>query len=281
MNTANKKKAEYTALAKAGKFCGTVQDAIRKRKMRSLNKPMPYTSRTMELMAQRAQPVIVPLGDYGWEELEAKRCADRRMLWSDVRPGLSSGVQTTGANSDWKKRSTFRRYLVIESWAFVRRDWIEYHLGGQTIRITAPRGYRWSRDANGLMLIGRAGEYHPTADDLLAGAKAVVARLKERAATRRQAAKKAQQQLRMVKRAEKEGARICLADSLRAGNCRAGSTNWAQRHNLDPLQHYRPTQVLALANGDASRVAIVAAAAIRRHQHEMERGYCLLSEHYA
>ena len=285
MNASNQQREKYTELAHAGKLHGTIAAAMRLWKVRRENKPQPYTTRTMQLKAKRAMPVLVPSGDYGLDRLIERRSVDQRVVWTDVGAGLTTRIFTTGSNSNWRKRSTFERHLIIESWARVQRDRIEYHLHGRVATIPAPRGYRWDSDANGLMLVGRAGDYHPTADDLQTAAadkcRAIVASLKENAAVRKQEAKKAKQQLKMVKRAEREGAAVCLADSLRAGNCRAGSLNWAQRHDLDPSRHYRPTQVLALANGDAARVAIVAAAAIRRHQQEMARGFCELAEHQA
>jgi hypothetical protein len=276
-------KRRYQKFEQLGKLTGTVAGCMRKWEARQANKPQPYTSRSLQHIAKRAKPVLVPLGDYGQSALDERRSQDRRVLWSYAEAGLVRGAYTTGSNSDWKKRSTLQRYLVIESWAKVGSSRIEYHCDGHVFTIKAPRGYRWDSDENGLMLFGRDGDYHPTADDLLAAptdkCRAMIAKIKNNAAIRKQAMKKAKQQLAMVKRAEREGARICLADSLRAGNCRVGSTNWARNHNLDPAQHYKPSQVLALANGDASRVAIVAAAAIRRHQQEMDRGYCMLSEH--
>lgn len=282
---ANQKRAEYTALAHDGKLHGTIAAATRKWSARQKNKPQPYTSRTIRYLAQRAKPVLVPLGDLEYDILEEHRQRDRRVLWSGAEPGLHGRVYTKGSYTNWRKKSTFRRYLVVESWARVGYHSLVFFWRGQVLTVHAPRGYHWAIDTNGLYLVGRAGDYHPTANELANAAndkgRAIVAKLKENAAIRKQQAKKAKQQLRMVKRAEREGARICLADSLRAGNCRAGSTNWAQRHNLDPSQHYKPSQVLALANGDTARVAVVAAAAVRRHQQEMARGFCDLADHRA
>lgn len=282
MSEISQQRAKYTGLAHSGKLTGTIAAALRKWKARQQSKPKPYTTRTLRLVAKRAKPVVVPLGSYD-QPLHDVRAKDRRKEWSGVEAGVSGRVYETGDNRNWRKKSTFQRWLVVESWARVHSLRIEYHLHGRVATIPAPRGYRWDSDANGLVLVGRAGDYHPTASELIDAAgdkcRGLIAKLKENAAIRKVAAKKAKQQLKMVRRAEREGARICLADSLRAGNCRAGSTNWARNHNLDPAQHYKPTQVLALANGDASRVAIVAAAAIRRHQQEMQRGYCELAEH--
>jgi hypothetical protein len=82
-----------------------------------------------------------------------------------------------------------------------------------------------------------------------------------------------------VKRAEEIGVMVCLADSVRAGNCRAGSENFARNHGLDPSKHYTPAEVLAVANGQTRFVALACTAALRRTIRELDRGYSDLAEH--
>jgi Arc/MetJ-type ribon-helix-helix transcriptional regulator len=83
-----------------------------------------------------------------------------------------------------------------------------------------------------------------------------------------------------IRRAEKEGCLVCLADSLKAGNCRGGSESWARRHGIDPMAHTLPSVLLAKANGEYRRVSLVVTVALRRHEREMRQGYADLSEHY-
>lgn len=280
-------RAKYRLLKSAGKLHDTINEALRKRDRRSANQPPRppapgrFLARQIEINARNNALTIVPLGDLG--RIGSVRAQDRRKVWTAEEAGSLNSSYTTGSNSDWSKRSTFRRYLVTQSVVVILRGEAIYTYNGKTYLVPAPRGYRWKKDANGLCLTGAAGDYHPTGSELafatLDRCKRLVEKLKANAALRKQEAKKAKQRQAMVKRAERDGAMICLRDSLRAGNCLAGSTNWAQRHGLNPAQHYRPSEVLALANGDASRVAIVAAAAIRRHVAEMERGYCELADH--
>lgn len=244
--------------------------------------------------ARLAAGAIVPLGDMATEMLGRVQAIETRLRnWSlgaragriaaKYGPPAQYSIESRGSNSDWSKASTFRRGAVVHSVAGGDRRVMVYRLWGRDYTIIAPRGYRWAIDAEGLCLRGAAGEYHPTAPELIAAAsdrcRELVAALKDRAATRRQHRAKAKQQQAMIRRAEREGATVCLADSVRAGNCRAGSETWSRNHGLDPTQHVTPSRLLALANGDTARVAIVVASALRRHMAEMDRGYTLLAEH--
>jgi len=163
-------------------------------------------------------------------------------------------------------------------------------------KVKAPKGYYWDRDINGLKLVCKASpkdDYHPTAWDLLNLKPREIARVLQERATDRRAARaiqrqqekeareKQQKEMETIRRAEKEGATVCLADSLLAGNCLAGTLDWATRHGFDRANHYTPSEVLKHANGDASRVALVIAVALRRHRKEMDQGYAELAEHRA
>lgn len=296
----------YTKLRSEGKFHGAITTAVQKWERRSRNRlsnslsPGRFAAIHARNVQRMATPVAVPLGAEQASKILARiRDRDRRMIWSSVSGAVQSPSivsHTSGSNSDWKRRSTFDRWATVQSQATCTRHEATLLFCGDKFTIKAPRGYRWDRDSHGLLLRGTAGDYHPTADELINASedrcKAIVAKLKELAALRRtkkrearlllQAAKaKKIQQEKMLKLAEKEGATVCLADSLRAGNCRAGSLAWASRHGFVLSQHYRPSEVLAKANGDMQRVAIVVATALRRHRTEMERGYALLAEHTA
>ena len=86
---------------------------------------------------------------------------------------------------------------------------------------------------------------------------------------------------RAVEAAAVAGVYVCLADSIRAGNCRQGTLNFGQRHGLDPARHYSAPDLLAMANGDASRVRVAVTAARLRHEREMTAGVCELADHRA
>lgn len=85
----------------------------------------------------------------------------------------------------------------------------------------------------------------------------------------------------VVERGDAAGVAVCLADSLRAGNCRAGSLSFAGRHGLDPSRHYSAGELLAQSNGDARFVRAAVLAALRRERREQAAGFCVLADHRA
>jgi len=286
-------RGKYQALKQDGKLHGTITRAVALRKQRDANPPLQprvegrIAAKAMANANRRAKPTAVPLGEATF--LEAVQEENKRLReWSlGERAGVVIGSrwreETRGSNSDWKKRSTFQRGAIIQSYATCTHDVATLHLFGKVHSVKLPKGYRWDIDANGLVLLDRQGnDYHPTASDLVAAEpdpRKLARLLKEGIAARKAARAKAKQQSEILKKAEKEGASVCLRDSIVSGNCRAGSEQWARNHGLNPHSHYSPSQLLAMANGNASRVAIVVAAAIRRHRREMDSGRCELAEH--
>jgi hypothetical protein len=179
---------------------------------------------------------------------------------------------------------TYQR--LIESWGVVTRGTlyakIDTDNGLRSIMLRPWRGWHWETDANGVKLVDSNGrrDYHPTAIELLACSMSqFAAKARENHALRVKQQRESKLELRLVRKAEREGCRVCVKDSLRAGNCYAGTASWAVRHGLDTQQHYKPTQVLALANGDTSRVNIVIGVALRRHRQELRQGFCNITDH--
>lgn len=296
MATKKELREKYQALQHAGKLSGTIARAMRLRAEREANPPLAeqatgrIAAKNSLRRARRGVRVAVPLGSRSFAE-SYRAQFPRLREWSLGEIATTSGAvfstKEIGSNSDWNKRSTFQRGVLVQSYATCQ-DFGEAILviAGKEHRIKAPRGYRWDIDENGLLLRAksdRRADYHPTATELLGPVAAIVATLKENFATRKAAARAARakeaQRLAAIRRAEAEGATVCLRDSVRAGNCLAGSLTWAQRHGLDPSRHYRPSEVLSLANGDASRVALVVMLALKRHREEMERGFAVLADH--
>lgn len=298
-----KMREKYQELRRDGKLHGTITRAIRLRAEREANPPRPETeagriaAKAALGRARRGLRVAVPLGSRSFAS-DYRAQFPRLREWSLGEIATTSGAvfstKEIGSNSDWNKRSTFQRGVLVQSYATCQ-DFGEaiLVLAGKEHRIKAPRGYRWDIDKNGLLLRAksdRRADYHPTATELLGPVAAIVGKLKENFATRKAAARAAKakaretkaketQRLEAIKRAETEGATVCLRDSVRAGNCLAGSVTWAQNHGLDSSRHYRPSEVLSLANGDASRVALVVTLALKRHREEMDRGFAVLEEH--
>lgn len=283
-------KTNYQQLRCDGKFHGTLKRAKALRKQRDARRELP-SDRLATPLKQRfdAARVLIPLGNAGSEAVSRIHAQNTRLKnWTEARAGLCTRMRTNDLGR-YSSRCTYTHYTytpLVQSYGVNVGKAIYFHFDGTVRRVIAPRGYRWETDSNGIRLVSLSdpqADYHPTAGELLAGMRSVVAKLRENLRIRRESFKKQnkkqKQQAAAVKRAEREGATVCIADSIRAGNCVAGSINWAKRHGLEPQQHYRPSQVLALANGDIQRVALVVTIALKRHRREMERGFALLEEH--
>jgi len=169
--------------------------------------------------------------------------------------------------------TTIRALAVMLSPRLVRAD-----LNGRLVAIPAPVGCAWNIDSHGLRIARGPDDYHPEGMDFLADdpAAQMLSKLEANAATRRATALRA-----LAEQAASEGIYVCLADSIRAGNCRVGSESFAARHGLDRARHYGAPELLAIANGDGGRVRLAITAAKYRHAADLARGYSLLAEHVA
>lgn len=167
----------------------------------------------------------------------------------------------------------------VRSLGFIKSPTVlEYVFHTTEITLTLPDGFSWNVDRNGLRVIHQNGhdDLHVTPEMLLADN--AVQRLVD--TLKANAEKRAQMRAALAaEAAEVEGVYVCLADSLRAGNCLAGSLAFAKRHGLDTKKHYRAPDLLMMANGDAGRVRIAITAARLRHKREMEQGFSVLAEH--
>jgi hypothetical protein len=222
---------------------------------------------------------------------------------------IASGVRVVRRGNDWEVRSTFGapHFEHTDGWTTWKngvpkqyhratnishvRSFAQVQDRGRTLVyllqddpervIPAPSGTVWDIDANGLRLVGekrRQDDYHPDADDLLQGPKDLLKKMQANRALRL-----ANEANADAESAEFAGVHVCLADSLRAGNCRAGSIEFARRLGLDVNGHYRAADLLAITLAQApdsiQRLRLALRAAFNRHQHEMQQGFALLSEH--
>lgn len=153
---------------------------------------------------------------------------------------------------------------------------LDYIFHETRLQLILPDGVHWAEDSHGLKAVWGPDDYHPTAQELLSknAAEFIVGKIIANAETRAKLAAE-----KLVEAAEAEGVFVCVADSLRAGNCRAGTEGFAARHGLSITRHYHAPELLNMANGDIGRVRVAVRSAMNRHKAEMERGYGLLSEH--
>ena len=183
-------------------------------------------------------------------------------------------------NGKWRGYERAQHDNYVRSFGLISEDrqTLHYALHTTEYALTLPTGSRWDIDTNGVKAVTGPDDYHVRAEDLVAknAVEIILGKIAANAATREQmAAQKA------VEAAEMAGVYVCLADSLRSGNCRAGSESFAIRHGLDPRRHYSAGELLAMGNGDTGRVRLAIRAATNRHNQEIERGYALLTDHSA
>lgn len=146
--------------------------------------------------------------------------------------------------------------------------------------ITAPDGYQWQRDGNGakLVCLSDGADYHPTAADLITSdpISTCLRRLRSNAAVRESRSPD-------LTGLDVSDVCVCLADSLRAGNCLGGTRAFADRLQLQPAKHYPADALQRMADrldeGTKRRLNLAIRAAVTRHKRELTAGVCLLADH--
>lgn len=140
--------------------------------------------------------------------------------------------------------------------------------------VELPENYSWQIDQHGIKAVCGPDDFHPTISDCLEGAEFICEKIQANKVTREKLAAQ-----KLAEMAEMEGVSVCVADSLRAGNCLAGTQSFAVRHQLDLNRHYSAPEILKIANGDESRVRLCIRAAIIQNNVDVQRGYSILAEH--
>ncbi len=290
--------------------------ALHEQRVAARQRPVPYgvaywlRNRGPRLgLGSRPPANVAPLPLGGHTHHDIKACTDaKKKNWKAAKASVYRSTYRTNDEGkykgQWSNKTAYSYTPLVEAWAAVIGPKVLYYridTAGGIVRgyAKAPRGWHWDRDENGIRLANDrkpAMDYHPTAFDFIHTdpyrdtARLCVGRAKNNAASRRQWAKEqaaerreakrtAAQERKLIRTAEAEGLMVCLADSVKAGNCAAGTIAWGQRHGLDPARHYRPTELLKMANGESRRVALAVSVALRRHRREMAEFSCSLAEH--
>jgi hypothetical protein len=214
------------------------------------------------------------------------KCRKTGKDWSVIASLEPSEIRHIDGETEWKNgkpksytRATNDNY--IRSFAvIIDPQKVEGIFHETRYNLNLPAGYAWDKDQDALKAVSVTApenDYHPNVDDIFKGSDYIVNQLRENQAKReRQAA------IAAAEKAELEGIYICIKDSLRAGNCFAGSTGFAARHGLSVARHYSAFEILKIAESNRdnlSRAKLAISAAIEQHQKEMERGYTLIEDH--
>jgi hypothetical protein len=192
----------------------------------------------------------------------------------------ASSFEKTAGHTEWKggRPQKYHRATAkncVRSFVFIASEReIEYVLHNSEFVLTLPEGYAWRRDDLGLFAIHleSGADYHVDAGDLIGrnAARKIVQELEHNAAIR----KAAESEIAAVS----DDVYVCFADSLRAGNCRAGTRAFAEKFDLSEGKHY-PAKLLKALAPKEPRLKITLLAAAKRHAAEMARGYALLADH--
>lgn len=203
---------------------------------------------------------------------------DARLMASRLTYGVHSDhIPSRKSGSKWVGFKRARHDNYVRSFGLIRDpQTFDYIFHDTRATIVLPAGMGWDVDHNGLRAFSGADDYHPTAADLLAknAGENIASVLHKNAEIRR-----IHQAEKLAEAAEMMGVYVCVKDSLRAGNCLAGTQQFAARHGLNPDRHYHAPEILAQGNGDIHRVRLAIRAAMIRTKIENERGYALLEEH--
>lgn len=133
-------------------------------------------------------------------------------------------------------------------------------IGDKTNVLKAGRGYEWGGSNNESIYLIRTKdkvEYHIDSDDALTNFTAIRARLLALAKVRKEQAKK----LKEAQPKISKSLSISYVDSLRAGNCAAGTKTFAQALNLDITKEYKVSTLLKM----------IKQSSIKFTEHQLER----------
>lgn len=137
-------------------------------------------------------------------------------------------------------------------------------------------GYIFEIDNLGIKVIdvSTRADYHPTANQLIAdpACASIINCLRANYLTRQ----KAKSEISME--GKLSDLYICVKDSLRAGNCLAGTLSFAGQNNIDPRKHYRADEIMD-RYGDNPRVVMCVKSAAKLYREEMAAGFSLLEKH--
>lgn len=217
--------------------------------------------------------------------------------------GIKASIRSTrletislGNYSSACKYTKFNYLPWIESWGYVVSDkalffQLDTITGIFRKVIKAPKGFKWCIDKNGIKIQKNsvpACDYHPTSTDLyhfhsISKSLAIKANelfnIRKKQQTEIKSEKKTKADfIKAVKTGEKTGFLISLRDSIKAGNCEAGSTNFASRYGLDIHMHHSPSKVLG-CDPSSRLVKLAIKVALNRHNQEMVQGFSLLANH--
>jgi hypothetical protein len=208
--------------------------------------------------------------------------------WTVQATYRASRYEYTAGETEWKNGSPknytrARNDTYVRAYACIARGALVGVVHNTEFRLRAPTGYAWAHDDNGFALAAKfdGADCHITAADVIAArdddCAALCRRIESARATRLLAQQAAESDAAAMEALAAGKFWVCRRDSLRAGNCPAGTDSWIARHDLDGRRHYPARAIRSLADDARVRLALMIAA--KRAAAEAAAGVCILAEH--
>lgn len=216
--------------------------------------------------------------------------------WS-ISPSYENRLDYTPSETIWKNGKAVgyeraKNNNLVRSLALLLNDQtVIFDVNYKTTTYTLPENsdLHFDIDHNGLRVVSGKDDYHLRAKDLFSFEgknayynlnEAFIGYLRGMIARNADLRRKIELE-RAIEEKEYENVAVCYKDSIRAGNCEAGTQSFVSRMGLDARRHYSAQELLKLnVNGDIGRLKLTLKAAAIRCRREMEQGYSVLSEHF-
>ena len=240
---------------------------------------------------------LIPIGTSSPSYLEKIYCP-RKKNYNAPRPCFKQSNLQENNMGRYSSRCTYTRYTyspMIQSFGYLINPTTMYiridsNKGLISKIIKAPRGFHYEIDNNGLKIQSnsvKSMDYHFTAIDLTTKTmKEIIQICKDNYNQRKKNKltsdlfsnddKKINKVLNLANKLEVQ---VSIVDSIKAGNCLAGTESWMRRNHLEK-KHYPVFVISSRMNTDNERVKLAILRAIERTKKENKRGYSLLEDHY-
>lgn len=271
-----KDREKYAALRSAGKLSGTIKRAVALRAERAQR----------AVVEKRKRLVKVPLGPDLVRECQeqARKAKPAVRNWSKTYAIAAIGAKSIAVVARdcgrYSSRCHYMRHeydVTIRSCATCTPQRLLWFVGRKSGLVMAARGWRFGRDELGVYVERIANRnalrrYHFSSDDILSGSIFAAARTHEELQRKNAAEQRADKRVM---------GDVCVlpGDSLRAGNCQAGTSAFQSLHNLRGYTTASVLQRIAerLGGVRAKQIMRAIAAATARTANDLQRGYCQLS----
>lgn len=238
------------------------------------------------------------------------RLYDRRKKnYTGLKSSFHPSVLKTNNLGQYSKKCKYTHYtytIYIESWGYLVNKnnlyiRIDTNKGILSKVLKSPKGYHFKIDSNGIKLQSnkiKSLDYHFLYEDLIQlnyGIKPsqlfknIITTAKYNHKARKSIAlenklkniKSEQLQSFIDKLNEKTPVYVSIVDSIRVGNCLAGTINWTESVKIDSKTHQPITTIAQNVNRITKpRIIPVLYHAIERTKREDKQGYALLKDHY-